>query len=88
MNRELPEGYTVRYKHFHGPARHAPPWCLSDADRWGTVVLGHSTTAVIFDPEGRAMAGGLAMCRPEDQFSKRLGRTIALGRALKQLERE
>lgn len=88
MKRELPEGYTVKYLHRHGVGRIAPRWCLVGFDHLSPVYHGHSTQAVVFDPDGNIAAKGVAMCRPEDQFSKRLGRTIALGRALKKLNKK
>ena len=36
--------------------------------------------------DGTGYVRGVAFCNPRDQFNKRLGRSIALGRALKALE--
>jgi hypothetical protein len=48
--------------------------------------LGGKTTCTILSPAGVAVAEGTATCRPDEAFVKALGRTIALGRALAQLD--
>lgn len=82
LMRELPDGYTVRYYHEHGIGRLVPAWAFGIEP----IREGHSTLARVLDGDGKTAAEGIAMCRPGDQFSKRLGRTIALGRALKYLD--
>lgn len=92
MKRELPEGYTVDYVHRHGVGRRRParleptPISFLSTERYHQIAGGHSTEAVVCTSGGVIVSIGVAMCRPEDQFSKRLGRIIALGRALKALE--
>ncbi len=46
--------------------------------------LGVATICLI--PHKGVLARGIAFCSPRDQFNKRLGRNIALGRAIKALE--
>ena len=51
--------------------------------------LGVATVCIIPYPscDGTGYVRGVSFCNPRDQFNKRLGRTIALGRAIKALER-
>ena len=51
--------------------------------------MGIATVCLLPVPacEGDAVMRGIAFCNPRDQFNKKLGRTIALGRAVKALER-
>lgn len=82
MLRELPAGYSVRYHH----EREREP---VDADAFGDILpKGGRTEALIFDAEGNQVASGEAICRPDENFQKRLGRIVALGRALQELERK
>lgn len=47
---------------------------------------GGTTRVELFDPDGEfPLAEGVARCSPRDNYNKRLGRTIALGRAIKML---
>lgn len=50
--------------------------------------LGVATICLIPVPacDGNAIVRGIAFCSPLDQFNKKLGRNIALGRAIKALE--
>ncbi len=56
--------------------------------------IGGMTRVLIRDSDARVVAAGVAHCAvpdrtrnvPGDNFNRRLGRTIALGRALKELE--
>lgn len=79
-NRELPEGHTVRYVH-----RRRLVAKLHEK----SVVLptGGLTIARVLGPDGVQVAEGRARCRPDENFNKALGRQIALGRALADLER-
>jgi len=43
------------------------------------------TVCILVDEEGSIQARGMAICSPLDQFVRRYGRTIALGRALQSL---
>lgn len=47
---------------------------------------GGCTFAYVKDAEGNEVARGMAQCSVLDNFDRSLGRTIALGRALKKLE--
>lgn len=50
-------------------------------------IHGGVTVARILNAEGESVASARAFCSPLDTFSYKLGRLIAGGRALKQLER-
>lgn len=90
---ELPEGYTVRYTHHRNgevktnccplPARGTK----AELARVGARILpnGGETLAVIFNELGDRVSMGLAECREDETFVPSMGRTIALGRALKML---
>ena len=47
---------------------------------------GGETLATVRDPDGEIVARASAYCNLTDQFNKKLGRIISLGRALKDLE--
>lgn len=53
--------------------------------KWEPSPCGGYTTCVIYDDEGREAAIGIAECSPLDSFCYRIGRAIALGRAMKRL---
>jgi Rv2632c-like len=74
--RELPEGWRVEYAHYRVPAPN---------DKTPRA-KGGATVAVLYDAEGEFIVDGMARCHPRDNYCKQLGRTIALGRALKSLQ--
>lgn len=79
MLRELPEGFSVKFRH----TRH---W--SD-ELCGISPKGGETEAFVYEPgNNHVVAFGAAYCSPKDNFSRPLGRKIALGRALQQLTKE
>lgn len=85
MKREIPEGMTVRVSHlrrFPGVSGY-----ISKRAMHGAIPesKGGMTIASVWE-DGVLMAGGFARCSIMDNYSKRIGRDIALGRALKQLE--
>lgn len=47
---------------------------------------GGTTIATILDSEGNEVAQGVAQCSLRDVFSRRLGRMISLGKAIKEME--
>jgi hypothetical protein len=75
---QLPDGYSVRYWHTFTNTtprgRRIPDFRPH-----------RCTFAFLFDENGEHVSQGVAVCGPYDQFNRRLGRTIALGRALKAL---
>lgn len=48
---------------------------------------GGVTICDIFDEEGNCLSTGMAICSPLDNFNKKIGRDISLGRALKELRK-
>lgn len=76
MTLELPAGYTVRYRHRREPLGwQGPP-----------DPKGGETEARVYGPDDSLVAIGIATCHIRDNFCRRIGRDIALGRALKQLK--
>jgi hypothetical protein len=77
---QVPEGLKVRYEHTE---TYITPYGRQfDESR-------RATLAYIYDltkPEEGMLTFGFAVCNPRDQYCKRIGRTIALGRALKKLK--
>lgn len=81
MTPQLPEGYSVEFV-----------YDLAFFTRTGRAVPDgphRMTVARIYDKKDDVMvASDFAICGPRDNFSKRVGRAIALGRALKLLDNE
>jgi hypothetical protein len=71
----VPDGYTVKYYHsrFIGLDGHPSP-------------KGGGTTAHIIDSNGDVVSIGKSICSKKDAFNRKMGRTIALGRAIKQMK--
>ena len=103
MKRELPEGARVKFTHGRclQPGGGPPVYWSKEDDpervTWaelgnyvepGKIVSprGGATHCKITLPDGTE-ANGEARCSHSDNYSKRLGRTISLGRALADLER-
>lgn len=84
MPREIPAGLRVKYRHTreYEPIERAT--ILKPFPQISP--RGGATCAIIVDAEGREVAHGHAICHPSDNFNKSLERTIALGRALRELE--
>jgi len=74
MKPQLPDGYTAAFL-YDRPT--------DDAGR--PLPKGGVTHAGILDPEGVVVAEGIARCSGKDSFNRRIGRDIALGRALKRM---
>lgn len=76
---QVPDGYDVHYEHERFEPR------LIEGRTLNREVHGR-TTAFVQKDDGDVVAEGVAWCGIHDQFNRRLGRTIALGRALKKME--
>ena len=85
MLRILPEGYTVKYR-YERPLVSRPAQRTDEVEQTYFSPRGGLTEARIFDEHGNLVATGSAVCSPKDQFNKRIGRMIALGRALQKVE--
>lgn len=82
---ELPDGYRVRYKHIRLYARGGI--FVGIDDMYSLEPKGGETIATVVDLHGDTIGVGYSRCRPDENYNKRLGRTIALGRALQDLEK-
>lgn len=76
---KLEDGTVIRVRHerISGPS-----------EKPGKVVLfakGGRTVVEILGEDGTPVVSGVAVCSPLDNYNRRLGRTIALGRAQKEL---
>lgn len=88
--KQLPEGANVRISH-RRPAAGLETLGVAAEATLGALrqqglrphVQGGRTVARIELPDGR-MFTGEAVCRPDENFNKKLGRLIATGRALKE----
>lgn len=85
MNRELPDGHMARYRHHRemNVREHATP---ENVNKLVASPKGGSTEAFVYNADKQLVAWGQAHCRPDEPYNKRLGRTVALGRALHDLE--
>lgn len=87
--RNLPEGYKVFVTHFRrweGERAYMTKFDGLSEGLKKILPTGGATEAVIMDPEGNLVASAYAACSKRDHFSKRIGRDIAVGRAIKRLE--
>lgn len=92
MRPQLPEGYTVKYRHRRMTAR-GDMYSLGSYERGLGEFLsvspkGGETEAKVYGPDDAVVAIGVATCHERDNFNRRIGRDIALGRALKRLEQK
>lgn len=78
MTRSVPNGYHVEYTHVRPP--------LYDHDNCYAPRGGKTFAYLYRDSDDALVAVGEARCSPLDNYNKRLGRTIALGRALAELD--
>jgi hypothetical protein len=75
MMREVPEGYHVRFQHSRILQNTFPK--LLPSPRGGR------TYCYLEDESNVPVVTGVAYCSKEDQYNKKIGRAISLGRALK-----
>jgi hypothetical protein len=90
----IPAGVRVHITHLRRPGRPIPgrggyvtkrelrAANVSPAPRGGC------TYAELYDADDRLLAAATAVCSDQDQFNRRIGRDIALGRALKNLNEQ
>lgn len=91
MRFPIPEGYHVVYRYVPVQAKRAPKgWQPKFSDPYSHLPapMTTATMALIFAddaPGGVPVAVGVAILNPTDNFSRRIGRDIARGRAAKTL---
>lgn len=95
MANSLPEGYRVKYKHYRYVFRHDRQnhvlTALDPFMRRSPIHIepcGGETRAVIYDEKNKVIGVGDAVCRTDENYVKRIGREIALHRALRACSRE
>ena len=81
MAPQLPDGYTVKYRH----VRHHKIPHPSKMDGGEPVLAekGGRTIATLKDADGYVVGVGEAICHPNESYNKHLGRVVSLGRAMK-----
>ncbi len=72
------EDYTVEAVRFYRSSLNE--CCLDDMSANGTT---HVMIKVVLDDGRRVFFAGKSKCGPRDNFSKKIGRAIAIGRAIK-----
>ena len=75
------QGYKVRVMH----SRHKQLCDSIFSERWELSPQGGSTTIELTTPDKTVTVIGKSVCSLEDNFNRKVGNSIALGRALKQL---
>ena len=80
MKPVIPEGYKVEFEHMRKTRQ-------GDKMDSGRTLdpRGGETWARVFDADGEHLTIGIAVCNEKDNYNKRIGRNISLGRALKNL---
>jgi hypothetical protein len=76
------QGYKVRVMHL----RHKELRNSISSERWELSPRGGSTTIELTTPDKTVTVIGKSVCSLEDNFNRKVGNSIALGRALKELE--
>ena len=87
MRPQLPDGYQVKYRHRRmttGGVEFEPAGSRSFSFL-ALSAKGGETEAKVYGPDDSVVAIGVATCHERDNFCRRIGRDIALGRALKRL---
>jgi len=73
---KLADGTEVKVRHNR---------LYDDDTRLSMLPKGGNTVVEVFGGNGQVLATGESKCRPDENYNRRIGREIALGRALKQL---
>lgn len=84
-------GYDLRIEHFRtvltpDGLTEMTPHEIRLSGLQGLIKPRSGTTRVTLERGGRVVATGVALCGPKDNFSRTLGVTIALGRAMKDVK--
>lgn len=83
-----PEGYFIEITHIRAvnTENGIEYWERESIDPgWEILPSRGMTLAEIYDPMGNLVAEATAVCSRKDNYSKRIGKDIAVGRALKEL---
>lgn len=85
--RTLPEGFKIKVTHMRYAASGILAGTSRELKERGVPIdpKGGWTRAFIYTPNGNIASYALALCSPKDNFCRRIGRTIAVGRALANL---
>ena len=89
---DVPAGFAVRYKHHRVTDLVESPRELDAQEPYLRVSpQGGMTEAALYvapvEKDAKPVAVGVATCHPRDSYSKSAGRAIALGRAIKTIEK-
>ena len=87
MRLQIPEGFEVRISHTRRATNgdiYAPAELLRKIGM--TISPRGGRTVAHLVKNGEIVVSGVAKCGPRDNFNRRIGRDIAIGRALKELE--
>ena len=96
MQPQLPEGVTAKFAHYRR-IRLRESFSPEDyfVDRIDEHIFpdqilprGGFTECYLYDSEGNKIGEAMAACNDRDNFNKKIGRAIALGRALHSLEKD
>lgn len=94
MKPVVPDGLTVKFWHERFPSYYGieertilTPFFPKELREQKITphAKGGQTVARLYDVEGNLVAEGVATCHENDNYNRRIGRDIALGRALKAL---
>lgn len=89
MSHKIPNGFRVEYNYIRPKVSVfvESPFFEGMFERRQVISpKGGTTIASVRDEYGNLVASGRARCAKSDRFVKRIGRDIALGRALEELE--
>jgi hypothetical protein len=84
--RQLPEGAVVKFRHRR--ERSKPKGQVPEMGELPTLAAKGGVTSCVLILPGGVEIYGTAQCNSKENYSKRLGRDISLGRALAQAEKE
>ena len=79
-------GYKVKVRHNRVPKSGIKLDAGEALSPCGFAPKGGSTEVNIYDQQNELVTGYTAFCCPKDQYNRKIGKNIALGRALKQVE--
>lgn len=82
----LPDRYHVRYEHCRNYMT-GPRVFHKGFDSPPMASKGGTTICYIENEDNQVVVSGMAVCSKEDQYNKKIGRAISLGRAMKELEK-